>query len=281
MIANMTYQQLQETIVRKRSFLCVGLDTELRKLPLSLASSRDAVFRFNCAIIDATADLAIAFKPNLAFYEVQGWQGWQDLARTVDYIKKHYPDVLTIADGKRGDIANTASMYAQSLFASMGFDAVTVVPYMGRDAVQPFLEYQDRWAILLAATSNESGREFQMLPIGDGASVLFEKVLQISRHWGHEGNMMYVVGATHPELLRRVRKIVPRHFLLVPGVGQQGGDLSEVIKYGMADNCGLIVNSSRGILYASSGPDYAQAARAKALGMQQVMAQALQARGIV
>lgn len=276
----MTYQELQAAIARKRSFLCVGLDTELRKLPLSLSASRDGVYRFNCAIVDATAELAIAFKPNLAFYEVQGVQGWQDLARTVDYIKKHYPDVLTIADGKRGDISNTATMYAQSMFSSMGFDAVTVAPYMGRDAVQPFLEYQDKWAILLAVTSNESGQEFQMLPMTDGKTVLFERVLQISRHWGHEGNMMYVVGATHPQLLQRVRAIIPHHFLLVPGVGQQGGDLEEVIRYGMSDNCGLIVNSSRGIIYASNGIDYAQAAHQKALGMQQIMAQALDACGI-
>ena len=280
MDANQLYQQIRA----KKSFLCVGLDTDVRKIPLSLTSTgkHDAVFEFNKAIIDATADLCVAYKPNMAFYEVNGARGWDSLAHTVQYLREHHPEIMIIADAKRGDISNTASMYAKSMFDSMDFDAVTIAPYMGRDAVQPFLEYQGRWAVLLAVTSNESWNDFQTLdiqsPHGDKRQ-LFEEVLERSKHWGHEGNMMYVVGATHASMLQRVRQIVPEHFLLIPGVGHQGGSLDDVVKYGMNRRCGLLVNSARGILYADGSARFAEAARAKALELQQQMAQHLEQLG--
>ncbi len=280
MDANQLYQQIRA----KKSFLCVGLDTDVRKIPLSLTSKgkHDAVFEFNKAIIDATADLCVAYKPNMAFYEVNGARGWDSLAHTVQYLREHHPEIMIIADAKRGDISNTASMYAKSMFDSMDFDAVTIAPYMGRDAVQPFLEYQGRWAVLLAVTSNESWNDFQTLDIqsahGDKRQ-LFEEVLERSKHWGHEGNMMYVVGATHASMLQRVRQIVPEHFLLIPGVGHQGGSLDDVVKYGMNRRCGLLVNSARGILYADGSARFAEAARAKALELQQQMAQHLEQLG--
>lgn len=280
MDANQLYQQIRA----KKSFLCVGLDTDVRKIPLSLTSKskHDAVFEFNKAIIDATADLCVAYKPNMAFYEVNGARGWDSLAHTVQYLREHHPEIMIIADAKRGDISNTASMYAKSMFDSMDFDAVTIAPYMGRDAVQPFLEYQGRWAVLLAVTSNESWNDFQTLdiqsPHGDKRQ-LFEEVLERSKHWGHEGNMMYVVGATHASMLQRVRQIVPEHFLLIPGVGHQGGSLDDVVKYGMNRRCGLLVNSARGILYADGSARFAEAARAKALELQQQMARHLEQLG--
>lgn len=278
----MDANQLYEQIRAKKSFLCVGLDTDARKIPLSLTSKHDAIFQFNKAIIDVTADLCVAYKPNMAFYEVYGARGWEALAHTVQYLREHHPEIMIIADAKRGDISNTAAMYAQSMFDSMDFDAVTVAPYMGRDAVQPFLEYQGRWAVLLAATSNESWNDFQTLevesPLG-GKRQLFEEVLERSKHWGHEGNMMYVVGATHASMLERVRKIVPEHFLLIPGVGHQGGSLDEVVKYGMNRRCGLLVNSARGILYADNSAHFAKAARTKALELQQQMARHLEQLG--
>ena len=277
----MSSQLLFERIKAKRSFLCVGLDTDPKRLPPSVGSMRNAVFEFNRAIVDATADLAIAFKMNLAFYEAMGAEGWACLDRTVRYINSHYPDVLTIADGKRGDIANTARMYAQSLYRVLGFDAVTIAPYMGGDAVQPFLDYEGRGVILLAVTSNGSYRDFQTLPVGDPPRNFYEVVVETSKRWGHDGNMMYVVGATHPEVLQKVRQIAPDHFLLVPGVGEQGGDFDSVVEHGMNRHCGLIVNSSRGIIYAGSGPDYAEAARAKAQELQQKMAKALEERKLL
>lgn len=277
----MSSQLLFERIKEKKSFLCVGLDTDPKRLPVAVSSMRNAVFEFNRAIVDATADLAIAFKLNLAFYEAMGAEGWACLDRTVRYINEHYPEALTIADGKRGDIANTAKMYAQSFYRVLGFDAVTLAPYMGRDAVQPFLDYEGRWVILLAVTSNNSYRDFQTLPVGNPPRNLYEHIIETSRCWGHEGNTMYVVGATHPEVLRTVRSIVPDHFLLVPGVGEQGGDFDSVVKNGINRRCGLIINSSRGIIYASNGVDYATAARAKAKELQAKMATALQAHGLL
>lgn len=275
----MDSNQLYEQIRSKRSFLCVGLDTDVRKIPLALTGKHDAIYEFNKAIIDATADLCVAYKPNMAFYEVHGARGWESLARTVQYLREHHPEIMIIADAKRGDISNTASMYAKSMFEAMDFDAVTVAPYMGRDAVQPFLEYAGRWAVLLAVTSNESWNDFQTLSVQSnygGQRQLFEEVLERSKHWGHEGNIMYVVGATHATMLQRVREIVPEHFLLIPGVGHQGGSLDEVVKYGMNRRCGLLVNSARGILYADNSAHFAKAARAKALELQQQMAHHLE-----
>lgn len=277
----MSSQQLFERIKEKKSFLCVGLDTDPKRMPAAVSSQHNAVFEFNRAIVDATADLAIAFKLNLAFYEAMGAEGWANLDRTVRYINSHYPDVLTIADGKRGDIANTAKMYAQSFYRVLGFDAVTLAPYMGRDAVQPFLDYEGRWVVLLAVTSNGSYRDFQTLQVDKPPRNFYEVVIETSMRWGHEGNMMYVVGATHPEVIKKVRAIVPDHFLLVPGVGEQGGDFDSVVASGMNRHCGLIVNSSRGIIYASSGADYASAARAKAKELQSRMASALEMHRLV
>lgn len=277
----MSSQLLFERIKEKKSFLCVGLDTDPKRLPAAVNSNHNAVFEFNRAIVDATADLAISFKLNLAFYEAMGAEGWANLDRTVRYINSHYPDVLTIADGKRGDIANTAKMYAQSFYRVLGFDAVTLAPYMGRDAVQPFLDYEGRWVVLLAVTSNGSYRDFQTIQVGDPPRNFYELVIETSKRWGHEGNMMYVVGATHPEVVKKVRAIVPDHFLLVPGVGEQGGDFDSVVEHGINRHCGLIVNSSRGIIYASSGADFASAARAKALELQSRMAQALEAHKLL
>lgn len=274
----MDANHLFEQIKQKKSFLCVGLDTDQRKLPMSLSSKHDPIFEFNKAIIDATADLCVAYKPNMAFYEVYGARGWESLAHTVQYLREHHPEILIMADAKRGDISNTAAMYAKSLFGSMDFDAVTVAPYMGRDAVQPFLDYVGRWVVLLAVTSNESYEDFQTLEIQAQGGVkrqLFEEVLERSKHWGHEGNMMYVVGATHASMLARVRAIVPEHFLLIPGVGHQGGSLDEVVHYGMNRRCGLLVNSARGILYADNGVHFATAAREKAKELQRQMAEHL------
>lgn len=277
----MSSQLLFERIREKKSFLCVGLDTDPKRLPATVSSQRNAVFEFNRAIVDATADLAVAFKLNLAFYEAMGAEGWANLDRTVRYINSHYPDLLTIADGKRGDISNTAKMYAQSFYRVLGFDAVTLAPYMGRDAVQPFLDYEGRWVVLLAVTSNSSYRDFQTLQMGNPPRNFYEVVIETSMRWGHEGNMMYVVGATHPEVLQKVRAIVPDHFLLVPGVGEQGGDFDSVVESGINRRCGLIVNSSRGIIYASGGSDFATAARAKALALQQKMERALKEHKLV
>ncbi len=263
----MTKQELINNIRRKKSFLCVGLDTDVNKIPEHLFDeTNDAVFEFNKQIIDATADLCVAYKPNLAFYESIGLEGWDILERTVEYIRTNYPDQFIIADAKRGDIGNTSAMYARTFFGNMDFDAVTVAPYMGEDSVSPFLTYENKWAIVLALTSNKGAFDFQFME--ENGERLFEKVLKTSKTWGNDENMMYVVGATKAEMLTDIRKIIPTHFLLVPGVGAQGGSLQEVAKYGLTDECGLLVNSSRQIIYASSEADFAEKARNEAKKMQ-------------
>lgn len=275
----MTKEQLFQQITHKRTFLCVGLDTDLAKMPTHLREADDALFLFNQAIVDATAPYCVAYKPNLAFYECYGVKGLAAFERTVAYIKQHYPDHLVIADAKRGDIGNTSTMYAQSFFAEGHVDAVTVAPYMGEDSVKPFLTYEDRWVILLAATSNKGALDFQMTADASGER-LFEKVLRISKDWGSSENMMYVVGATRGSLFSDVRRIVPHHFLLVPGIGAQGGSLHEVCQYGMNEQCGLLVNSSRAIIYASTGLDFADAAAKAASEVQQQMDEELKAHGL-
>lgn len=258
----MKRNELVDNIFRKGSFLCVGLDPDIKKLPAHLLEKKDGehpVLTFNKAIIDATAPYCVAYKPNLAFYECLGAEGVKVLEDTVKHIRENYPDQFIIADAKRGDIGNTAAMYARTFYETMDFDAVTLAPYMGEDSVRPFLEYKDKWAIILALTSNKSATDFETVTTKDG-SRLYERVLRRSAHWGSPVDTMYVVGATQADHLDAVREIVPRHFLLVPGVGAQGGSLEEVARHGMIDECGLLVNSSRGIIYASSGEDYAEAA---------------------
>jgi orotidine-5'-phosphate decarboxylase len=268
----MNKQQLFEQIKIKKSFLCVGLDTDIQKIPEFLkAKGNDVVFSFNQAIIDATADYCVAYKPNLAFYESLGLEGWRALEKTVKYIREKFSDQFIIADAKRGDIGNTSSMYARTFFSTMDFDAVTVAPYMGEDSVTPFLSYKNKWVILLALTSNKGAFDFQFTEDAETGAKLFEKVLKTSQQWGNTDNLMYVVGATRADMLLEVRKLIPDHFLLVPGVGAQGGSLQEVAKYGMNDSCGLLVNSSRQIIYASSGNDFAKAAQAEARKVQQEM----------
>ena len=274
MIYAMNKQQLVENIFHKKTFLCVGLDTDVDKIPEHLFDvTDDPVFEFNKQIIDATADLCVAYKLNLAFYESIGLEGWDALERTVDYIRSNYPDQFIIADAKRGDIGNTSAMYARTFYGNMDFDAVTVAPYMGHDSVFPFLTYVNKWTILLALTSNKGAFDFQYME--ENGEKLFEKVLKASKEWGSDENMMYVVGATKAEMLAEIRKIIPNHFLLVPGVGAQGGSLQEVVKYGKNDECGLLVNSSRQIIYASSDVDFAEKAREEALKVQQEMAELL------
>ena len=268
----MNKQELFENIQRKKSFLCVGLDTDINKIPeFMFDASNDPVFEFNKAIIDATADLCVAYKPNLAFYESLGLAGWDVLDRTVDYIRAHYPDQFIIADAKRGDIGNTSAMYARTFLGNMNFDSVTVAPYMGEDSVTPFLGYDGKWVILLALTSNKGAYDFQFEKNAETGERLFEKVLKTSLNWGTDENMMYVVGATKAEMLTDIRAIVPEHFLLVPGVGAQGGSLEEVARYGLNNSCGLLVNSSRQIMYASSEADFALAARREAEKVQTEM----------
>ena len=277
----MTYNQLFETIRSRKSFLCVGLDSDIRKLPKHLLETADdPVFAFNRAIIDATADACVAYKPNLAFYESGGLAGWQSYERTIHYLHEHYPSHFIIADAKRGDIGNTSQMYARSFFEEQGVDAVTVAPYMGEDSVSPFLGYAGKWVVLLALTSNKGSLDFQLCEDKDGER-LFEKVLRKSRQWAGEDNMMYVVGATRGSLFEDVRRIVPRHFLLVPGVGAQGGSLEEVCRYGMNDTCGLLVNSSRGIIFADTTERFADVAREKALELQQQMETQLRERNLL
>ncbi|MBR3519428.1 MAG: orotidine-5'-phosphate decarboxylase [Paludibacteraceae bacterium] len=274
----MTREELFENIMRKRSFLCVGLDTDVNKIPEFLFDREgdlDPIFEFNKSIIDATAEYCVAYKPNLAFYESLGLQGWDVLERTVDYIREKYPDQFLIADAKRGDIGNTSTMYARTFFGALDFDSVTVAPYMGEDSVSPFLTYENKWVTLLALTSNKGAFDFQFMEDKETGDRLFEKVLKTSLKWGNEDNMMYVVGATKAEMLADIRKIIPNHFLLVPGIGAQGGSLAEVVKHGMNKQCGLLVNSSRAILYASNGEDYAQAAAAEAKKVQQQMSEFL------
>lgn len=266
----MNKQQLFENIKRKKSFLCVGLDTDIKKIPAHLLNEEDPIFAFNKEIIDATADLCIAYKPNLAFYECMGVKGWLAFEKTVAYIKKNYPDQFIIADAKRGDIGNTSEMYARTFFDELDIDSVTVAPYMGEDSVKSFLIYPEKWVILLALTSNKGSHDFQLTEDKNGER-LFEKVLKTSQQWADDQQMMYVVGATQGEMFIDIRKHAPHHFLLVPGVGAQGGSLEEVCKYGMNEMCGLIVNSSRGIIYADKTERFAQAAREAAQTVQAEM----------
>ncbi len=268
----MTAAGLYEQIRRKKSFLCVGLDTDIEKIPQHLDREDSPVLEFNKKIIDATHDLAIAYKPNLAFYEARGAAGWSDLKSTVEYIRSIDPDIFLIADAKRGDIGNTAAMYAKAFFEEMDFDAITLSPYMGKDTVSPFLEYDGKWVILLGLTSNPGAEDFQFLTIGSGEARLFEAVLHQGSGWGNPDQVMFVVGATRADLIRDIRKIIPDHFLLVPGVGAQGGSLKEVVDAGMSNQCGLIVNASRSILYAGADAAFDQAARKQALILQQDMA---------
>ena len=270
----MNREQLFENIKRKQSFLCVGLDTDIKKIPQHLLEEEDPIFAFNKAIIDATADLCIAYKPNLAFYECMGVKGWLAFEKTVNYIKDNYPDQLIIADAKRGDIGNTSAMYARCFFEEGRVDAVTVAPYMGEDSVKPFLGYEGKWVILLALTSNKGSHDFQLTEDPQGER-LFEKVLRKSQEWADADQLMYVVGATQGKAFEDIRKIVPHHFLLVPGVGAQGGSLEEVCKFGMNSQCGLIVNSSRGIIYVDNTPAFATSARSAAKDLQQQMAKQL------
>lgn len=270
----MNKEQLFENIKKKYSFLCVGLDTDIKKIPKHLLSEEDPVFEFNKAIIDATAPYCIAYKPNLAFYESMGVKGWISFEKTIAYLNNFYPDQFIIADAKRGDIGNTSAMYARTFFEEMNIDSVTVAPYMGEDSVSPFLSYKGKWVILLALTSNKGSHDLQLTTDENGER-LFEKVLRKSQEWGNADNMMYVVGATQGRMFEDIRKIVPEHFLLVPGIGAQGGSLEEVCKYGMNKQCGLIVNSSRAIIYADSTPLFAQTAAEKAKEVQQQMAEQL------
>jgi orotidine-5'-phosphate decarboxylase len=280
----MNRSSLINLIKSKRSFLCIGLDTDLSKIPNHLLQTEDPAFEFNKAIINATIDLAVAYKPNLAFYECNGIKGWTSLTKTIQYINSTFPgEAFTIADAKRGDIGNTSQQYAKAMFdpASSGldFDAVTVAPYMGEDSVKPFLSYPNKWIVVLALTSNKGADDFQFFK--DGETRLFEQVLSKSKSWGSDENMMYVVGATKAEMLTDIRKIVPDHFLLVPGVGAQGGSLQEVAKYGLTKDCGLLVNSSRNIIYVSKETDFAEKAGEEAGKMQLEMEEILTARGII
>ena len=259
---------LVSEIFRKNSFLCVGLDTELAKIPRHLLHLEDPIFEFNRQIIDATRPLCVSYKPNIAFYEALGPQGWQTLAKTIQYIGNEH---FIIADAKRGDIGNTSRMYAEAFFNQLGCDAVTVAPYMGEDSVGPFLNFQDKWAIVLALTSNQGSSDFQMDWLEDTRQHLWEKVLHRTQSWGTPENLMFVVGATHPEAFLRVREIAPDHFLLVPGVGAQGGDLAAICQNGLTRDCGLLINASRSILYASAGEDFAQKAGEEAKRLQQEM----------
>lgn len=272
--------QLFEQIRKKESFLCVGLDSDIQKIPQFLLDTSDPVFYFNQKIIDATAPFTVAYKPNLAFYESNGLEGWNSLEKTVHYLRDKYPDIFIIADAKRGDIGNTSSLYARTFFETYDFDAVTIAPYMGEDSVTPFLGYDGKWVILLALTSNKGAFDFQFMENEEGEK-LFEKVLRTSQLWASAGKMMYVVGATKAEELKGIREIVPDHFLLVPGVGAQGGSLTEVARFGMNDHCGLLVNSSRAIIFASKEADFAEKAAEAALETQLEMKNLLRERGLI
>jgi len=274
----MNKAQLVEEIKQKQSFLCVGLDTDPERIPTIFKNEVDPIFAFNKAIIDATNDLAVAYKPNIAFYEALGPKGWESLQKTVDYLPNN---IFSIADAKRGDIGNTSRYYAKTFFEAYNFDSVTVAPYMGHDSVTPFFDFSNKWVILLALTSNEGALDFQFQPLLSGGKKLYEKVVEKAMTWGTDENMMFVAGATRPEWLGELRKIVPNHFFLVPGVGAQGGSLEMVAEHGMNADCGLLVNSSRGILYASSGADFQEAARAEAQKLQQQMAHILQKQNVL
>jgi orotidine-5'-phosphate decarboxylase len=269
----MTTAQLIEQIRIKKSFLCIGLDVDLNKIPQYLLETEDPIFEFNKAIIDATHHLCVSYKPNTAFYEAYGIKGWQSLEKTIQYLNANYPEIYTIADAKRGDIGNTSTMYAKAFFEDLAFDSVTVAPYMGKDSVEPFLAFNDKHTIMLALTSNKGAFDFQTLDVN--GQELYKQVLKTSKTWKNSENLMYVVGATKAEYFKEIRKIIPDSFLLVPGVGAQGGNLQDVCKYGMSDNVGLLINSSRGIIYASNQTDFAEAATAKALELQQQMASIL------
>ena len=272
----MTRQELIFQIKQKQSFLCVGLDTDIKKIPTHLLELEDPIFEFNKQIIDATKDFCVAYKPNIAFYESMGVSGWNSLQKTLDYVPN---DIFTIADAKRGDIGNTSNMYARAFFENMNFDSITVAPYMGSDSVTPFLKFKDKWAIVLVLTSNKGGLDFQKIEDKNGKQ-LFEQVLETSKQWGSDENMMYVVGATRTEELLQIRAIVPNHFLLVPGVGAQGGSIKDVAKYGLNSDCGLLVNSSRGIIYAGNDVDFAQKAKVQAKKLQKEMAIILSEAGL-
>ena len=265
----MTTKQLHEQILQKKSFLCVGLDPDLTKIPPHLLETEDPIFEFNKAIIDATHDLVVGYKPNTAFFEAYGIKGWISLQKTINYINENFPEIFTIADAKRGDIGNTSSMYAKAFFEDLNFDSVTVAPYMGKDSVEPFLAFENKHTILLALTSNEGAFDFQTLNVN--GKELYKQVLETSKTWKNSHNLMYVVGATKAEYFTEIRKIVPNSFLLVPGIGAQGGSLSEVCKYGMNDKVGLLVNSARAIIYASKGTDFAEKAREEAFSVQEEM----------
>ena len=265
----MTTQELLEQIHIKKSFLCIGLDVDLNKIPKHLLQTEDPIFEFNKAIIDATHHLCVSYKPNTAFYEAYGLKGWKALQKTINYLNDKHPEIFTIADAKRGDIGNTSTMYAKAFFEDLAFDSVTVAPYMGKDSVEPFLAFKDKHTIMLALTSNQGAFDFQTKTV-DGKE-LYKQVLETSKSWVNAQNLMYVVGATKAEYFADIRKIVPNSFLLVPGVGAQGGNLQDVCTYGMSDNVGLLINSSRGIIYASTNEDFAQAAAAKAKDLQQQM----------
>lgn len=270
----MTTQQLINQIKKKQSFLCIGLDVDLNKIPKYLLVDSDPIFAFNKAIIDATHHLCVAYKLNTAFYEAYGIKGWQALEKTINYLNKNHPEIFTIADAKRGDIGNTSTMYAKAFFDDLGFDSVTVAPYMGKDSVEPFLAFKDKHTILLALTSNQGAFDFQTLSVNNNQ--LYKEVLKVSKSWENSENLMYVVGATKAEYLTEIRQIIPNSFLLVPGVGAQGGNLQEVCKYGMTDTIGLLINSSRGVIYASQGEDFANAAAKKAQELQSQMLEILQ-----
>ena len=267
----MTREQLIQQIFAKKSFLCVGLDTDAKKIPVCLLDLHDPIFEFNKAIVDATAPYCVAYKPNLAFYEAHGIHGMKAFQKTVEYIREHHPHHFIIADAKRGDIGNTSKMYARTFFEEYDVDALTIAPYMGEDSVTPFLEYDGKWVIMLALTSNKGSLDFQLMQDENGER-LFEKVMRKGQEWGTPQNMMFVVGATRGEMFRDVRRVAPNHFLLVPGVGAQGGSLEEVCRYGMTKDCGLLVNSSRGIIYASNDDHFAEIAGNKAREIQQQMA---------
>ncbi|PKH49174.1 orotidine-5'-phosphate decarboxylase [Tenacibaculum sp. Bg11-29] len=269
----MTTQQLVNEIKKKKSFLCIGLDVDLTKIPQHLLEKEDPIFAFNKAIIDATHHLCVAYKPNTAFYEAYGIKGWKSLERTIRYINEKHPEIFTIADAKRGDIGNTSTMYAKAFFEDLAFDSITVAPYMGKDSVEPFLAFDDRHTIMLALTSNEGAFDFQTKTV-DGKE-LYKQVLETSKSWKNSENLMYVVGATKAEYFSEIRKIVPDSFLLVPGVGAQGGNLQDVCKYGMNSNVGLLINSSRGIIYASNEEDFAYKATRKAEELQLQMSEIL------
>ncbi len=275
----MTTQQLVEQIKTKKSFLCIGLDVDLNKIPKHLLELEDPIFEFNKAIIDATHHLCVSYKPNTAFYEAYGLKGWKSLEKTINYLNENYPEIFTIADAKRGDIGNTSTMYAKAFFQDLAFDSVTVAPYMGKDSVEPFLAFKDKHTIMLALTSNQGAFDFQTQQIKDQEE-LYKTVLRTSKTWENSEHLMYVVGATKAEYFAEIRKIVPDSFLLVPGVGAQGGNLQDVCKYGLNSNVGLLINSSRGIIYASNNADFAEKSKEQALKLQQQMAIVLKSNNL-